>query len=369
MEALPAGALALELPAPEDVPWSFLMAFVSLGLVYLLFRARPGLFEDISMGGREVALLILGSIAGGAANVPLWISGETYLMVNIGGTVVALLLVRHWLRAGKIKLLPLALGTAIVTVISWRIVQFSPQLGIVSTFPWFFLPIAGALVFGLLLSMRNPTAGAPTAYAAGSLGALIGADLLHVPEIHAHFTSASTRTIISIGGAGVFDMVFLAGTSAFALHLLVVTIFGGRGAPEPAPMDPPYPPPAITLRDSRRVDAHFRGLAQPNPLERALAGVAMSDIALRDGDYARSVRMSWLAVDNLVQTPRCQAYLGNGVDARLRHDVDRLHATYLGLRSQAASLRDAGEANAAAKVLVSALGPRAGYKHALEGVA
>ena len=369
MEALPAPAVAIALPAPEDVPWSFLIAFVSLGLVFLLYRLRPGVFAEMAMGGREVALLCLGSIAGGVANVPLWISGETYLMVNIGGTIVALLLIRHWIRHKKLPLLALLLGTALVTFIAWRIVVFDPAYGIVSEYPLFFLPIAGALAFALLLSIRKPVLGAPVAYASGSLGALVGADLLHVPDIHAHFANATTRTIISIGGAGVFDMVFLAGTSAMALHLLVVCAFGARGAPAPE-AGPAYPPAPLTLRDSRRVRDHYQTLAHPNDLERAIAGLALSDLALKDGDYARSVRMSWLAVDNLLQTDPCKAHLARlAAPDPLRGDVDRLHATYVETRHRHPTLRQAGEANATAKLLLSALAPALATRHRLEGVA
>lgn len=369
MEALPASVLAVDLPRPEDVPWSFLMAFVSLGLIYALFRFRGDVFHDLRMSGKDVALLCLGSIAGWAVNIPLWISGETYLMVNVGGTIVPILLITWWIRSRALPLIPTIIGTAVVSLIAWRVVSFHPELGIISTFPWFFLPIAGALIFGLLVSLRRPLVGAPIAYASGSLGALIGADLMHVPEIHGHFQAATTRTIISIGGAGVFDMVFLAGTCAMALHLGIVVLFGARGKlAETNPADH-YPPSPLGLRDSRRVSDHYRQLPQPNPLERAIAGVALSDMALRDGDYARSVRMSWLAVDNLLQTERCKTFMGNGVPDALRHDVQLLQATYLEARHARPSLRQAGEANATAKVLLSALAHRAGYRHGLEGVA
>lgn len=369
---LPASALAVDLPRPEDVPWSFLMALVSLGLIYLLFRKRGEVFEHLGFTGREVALLCLGSVAGWAVNIPLWISGGTYLMVNVGGTLVPLLLVTWWLRRKTLPVLPTLVGTALVTLIAYRVVSFHPSLGIISTFPWFFLPVAGALFFGLLVSLRKPLVGAPVAYASGSLGALIGADIMHIPEIHAHFAAASEKSIISIGGAGVFDMVFLAGTSAMALHLVIVLLLGARLPRDAASAAPPraeYPPTPLALRDSRRVSEHFRTLPHPNPLERAIAGVALSDLALRDGDYARSVRMSWLAVDNLLQTEACRRHVAEAAAEPLQRDVRLLEATYLEARAAPPTLRQAGEANATAKVLLSALAPGAGYRHHLEGVA
>lgn len=368
MEALPATVLALDLPRLEDVPWSFLMAFASLGIIYLLFRVRNDLFRELGIQDKEVALLCLGSIAGWAANVPVWISGDTYLMVNVGGAFVSVLLITWWIRRGSLPIVPTVLGTAIVSLIAWRIVDFHPELGIVSKFPDFFLPILAAFLFAVLVSLRRPLKGALVAYASGSLGALIGADLMHVREIHAHFQSAPAGTIISIGGAGVLDMVLLAGTSAMALHLLLALALRTRGR-APAAQTHAYPPAPLVLRDSQRVSDHFRELAAPNPLERAIAGVALSNMALRDGDYARSVRLSWLAVDNLLQTPPCQQYLDNGVPDALRTDVRLLQATYMHARREAPTLREAGEANATAKILLSALAPQAGLRHNLEGVA
>jgi uncharacterized membrane protein len=50
---------------------------------------------------------------------------------------------------------------------------------------------------------------APVAYVSGVLGVLIGADLLHLSAL-----GTSGIQIISIGGAGVFDGIFLTGVVA-----------------------------------------------------------------------------------------------------------------------------------------------------------
>jgi uncharacterized membrane protein len=53
---------------------------------------------------------------------------------------------------------------------------------------------------------------APIAFAGGVLGTLIGADLLHLPQIE-----RMTPGILSIGGAGVFDGIALCGLFAVLL--------------------------------------------------------------------------------------------------------------------------------------------------------
>jgi uncharacterized membrane protein len=355
--------------ALQEVPWSFLMAFASLGLIFLLFRKRADVFGEVGFSGREVALLTLGSIAGWSVNVPIAVYGGTYLAVNVGGVVVPLMLVGWWLYKRKLSVLPTIAGTAVVALVASRTVDFEPASGIVARYPSFFLPVAVALVFALAVTARNPIRGAPLAYASGTLGALLGADLLHVRDMAAYFTGAPENTIVSIGGAGVFDMVFLAGAFAMALNLVLIVLI--RRAPAPAPEAPAYPGAPLTLRDSRKVHESFLRVQKPNGLERALAGLAVSNLALREGAFDRSVRMSWLAVDSLAREPPVAAWLEQekGPPDGLRSDLALLRERSDAARGSASSLRDAGEANLTAKMLVAALAPKAGLAHALEGVA
>jgi uncharacterized membrane protein len=350
-----------------DVPWSFAMAFASLALIFGLFRRRSDLFDDLAFSGKEVALLALGSVAGWAVNIPVWVYGGTYLAVNVGGTLVPIFLIVWWIRRKKLPIVLTLIGTTLVAITAWKIVEFRADAGIIAKYPTFFLPVAVAFGFALLVSLRKPLAGVPIAYTSGTLGALIGADLMHMREIGAYFLAAPESTVISIGGAGVFDMVFLAGTFAMALQLIVALAMRRR-APAADPLDR-YPTTPLTLADSRRVHESFGRLESPNALERALAGLALSDLSLKQGEHARSVRMSWLAVDSLLQSATLRAHMDNGVAPSLRDDVARLQERYVDTRGREPTLREAGEANMAAKILVSALAPRAGLRHQLEGVA
>ena len=350
-------ALSFEL---ADVPWSLVMAFASLALIYYLFRRRADVFADFGFSGKEVALLALGSIAGGAVNIPLAIFGGTYLAVNVGGTIVPIILIAWWIRNKKLRILPAIVGTALVAFTAWKIVEFRPDVGIVARYPTFFLPVVVALLFALLVSIRKPITGVPIAYASGTMGALIGADVMNVDDIGAHFASAHDNTVISIGGAGVFDMVFLAGTFAMALHIALVVFIH---KPRDADATMSYPSTPLSLRDSRRVHETFRKLESPNPLERAIEGLALSNLALREGDYTRSVRMSWLAVDSVL--PHATVALPDTATG----DVKHLQAQYLATRVRDATLVEAGNANLAAKHLVAALAHSNKMHHALEGIA
>jgi uncharacterized membrane protein len=72
-----------------------------------------------------------------------------------------------------------------------------------------FLPLGATLLSALLLAPQNPEV---VAFISGVLGTIIGADLLHLPQI----MNKSNRMMV-IGGAGVFDGIFLIGIIASIL--------------------------------------------------------------------------------------------------------------------------------------------------------
>ena len=94
-------------------------------------------------------------------------------------------------------------GTAIVAILVHSLARVVPGLGIVV--PVFVPPLVAAGVALLLAFRRAP----PLAYVAGSMGTLIGADVLNLGRIE-----ALGAPVVSIGGAGTFDGVFLTGIIA-----------------------------------------------------------------------------------------------------------------------------------------------------------
>jgi uncharacterized membrane protein len=72
-----------------------------------------------------------------------------------------------------------------------------------------FIPTLFAVLAAMVFSWRNA---APVAYISGSLGTLIGADLLNLGRVQ-----GLGAPVASIGGAGTFDAVFLTGIIAVLL--------------------------------------------------------------------------------------------------------------------------------------------------------
>ena len=103
---------------------------------------------------------------------------------------------------GWVFLIRAAAGVALVTLVTNRVARPVPGLGIATPF---FVPPLAALVAGLALGTGAGMA-AVIAYLSGTLGTLIGADLLNIGRI-----GELNAPLVSIGGAGTFDGIFLSG--------------------------------------------------------------------------------------------------------------------------------------------------------------
>lgn len=130
---------------------------------------------------------------------------HTIIAVNLGGAVIPILLSLYLLVRNHVYTQGLV-GVAVVATVVHRVAQPVPGVGI--AVPTFVPPIIAAGM-GLLLSR---TCAPCVAYIAGSLGTLIGADLLNLDKIH-----GLGAPVASIGGAGTFDGIFLTGILAVLL--------------------------------------------------------------------------------------------------------------------------------------------------------
>ena len=131
---------------------------------------------------------------------------ETTVAVNLGGAVIPTL-VSLYLIWRVPALIPFVLvAVAVVSFLVHKVAR--PTSGVGITTPAFLPPIFAALT-AMLFSGGNPYI---VAYISGTLGTLIGADLLNlkaIPKLGA--------PIASIGGAGTFDGIFLTGVLAVIL--------------------------------------------------------------------------------------------------------------------------------------------------------
>ena len=133
----------------------------------------------------------------------------TILAVNVGGAIIPILLSLILIVKNGLYRMA-AWGIAIVSLACYVLAEPVPGLGI--AIPVFYPPVIAAIV-ALLLSRQYA---APLAYACGSLGTLIGADLMNLGNIR-----GLGAPVMSIGGAGTFDGIFVTGLIAVLLAGIV----------------------------------------------------------------------------------------------------------------------------------------------------
>jgi uncharacterized membrane protein len=139
-------------------------------------------------------------------HAPPRVAAQT-IAVNVGGAIIPTCFSIYLMRYSP--LVPTLLATLAVILVARLFSRVVPGAGI--TMPTFVTPLVSAGL-ALLLARSHP---APVAFISGTLGTLIGADLLHWPDF-----KKLGPAMISIGGAGVFDGVFLSGILAVAISTL-----------------------------------------------------------------------------------------------------------------------------------------------------
>jgi uncharacterized membrane protein len=175
---------------------ALLGSYINIPVAYLPERVSPGA-ATINFFGVPYVIPVLRE----------W--PATVVAVNVGGAVIPTLLSLYLLVKNHLYVLGLA-GIAVVTIVCHLLARPVPGLGVAE--PVFIPPIITAIV-AVILSRRYA---APLAYISGSLGTLIGADLLNLNKIQ-----GLGAPIASIGGAGTFDGIFVTG--------LLAVVYAGLG--------------------------------------------------------------------------------------------------------------------------------------------
>lgn len=146
---------------------------------------------------------------------------ETLVMVNLGGAVIPTLISAYLLLfsipscSSGVWLTYLQTLIVLVVVVSTthQSAQIVEGLGI--TTPAWGPPTMTAFIVFLINYFSPVSCVTQVAYIGGTLGALIGADLLNLGRL------AGVGPVVSIGGAGTFDGVYLTGLMSVLIVLLL----------------------------------------------------------------------------------------------------------------------------------------------------
>ena len=130
---------------------------------------------------------------------------ETVLAINLGGAIIPSVISIYLLFKTGLWVKGLAVTGIMSLVTHWLA---KPVKGVGIAMPAFIPPLVAA-VLSVIFSYDNAPA---IAYIGGTLGTLIGADILNLEKI-----KDLGAPVASIGGAGTFDGIFLSGIMAVLL--------------------------------------------------------------------------------------------------------------------------------------------------------
>ena len=218
------------LPLPPALFSILVILFVGL-IILIQLRILRYAYLRLGISPGMALLLLFGSLIGSYFNIPITllsgqpvISGEvidfygmryvvplvhawpgTVLAVNVGGAVIPTLMSTYlvlryqlWFKA--------MIAIAVIAIIIHAMA--TPVHGVGIAVP-VLAPVVVTAVLAFLLSRDYA---APLAYIGGSMGTLVGADLMNLDKI-----SNLGAPVASIGGAGTFDGIFLTGILAVLL--------------------------------------------------------------------------------------------------------------------------------------------------------
>ena len=232
------------MPRPPYLYFPFLMLaalVLVVGLVFLFALIQVGAisiaFAKLGLNPNQAVLVLFAILFGSMVNIPVatrprprspqssvsrlrrpyWrlpqpqntAATQQRIGLNVGGGLIPVLLSLYFLQTIGVSL-SLLLCLALVTGITYKTAR--PIQGVGIGVPVLIPPVVTVMAVWLFTPLEQQP---QTAYIAGTLGTLLGADLLHL-------LSPRTRPLLdapflSIGGAGTFDGIFLTGILAVLL--------------------------------------------------------------------------------------------------------------------------------------------------------
>lgn len=219
------------MPAPIN-PANLLLLLFAVGVLIALVQI--GLlqiaFNKLGLSPSSAYLLLFSSLFGSMINLPLFtmrtdlqspaevrqplfpgfplwrFANRTLVALNVGGGLIPIGFSLYLFLHSDVVLLEVLQGIFFVSLVSYFFSRPVHGLGI--GMPILVAPLSAALVAVLL----NPDASPPLAYISGTMGVLIGADLLRLKDIR-----RMGAPFAAIGGAGTFDGIFITGIVAVLL--------------------------------------------------------------------------------------------------------------------------------------------------------
>jgi len=218
-----------EISLVEIILWIIRVSLPIL-TIYLIYLLLTKAFKYLGFSDLESTIIVIISFiftfpiilfGYDISNVALFSYNNWVVGINTGGALIPIMLSFYLISKRKISYKQVLIATIIVTIITFFITKVDSSKGIVASFPYWLIPAVFACISSIILFRKNFAKGAVLSYSSSTFGVLIGADFLHLPEL---LNNSPTRlgTMATIGGAVVFDLIFLTGVIAVLIYGVIM---------------------------------------------------------------------------------------------------------------------------------------------------
>jgi len=153
--------------------------------------------------------------------MPKFVENKIVIALNIGGCIIPIIMstiLLVGLRTYPTAYIAVAFGILLTSAVTYYSSRAIPGLGI--AVPGLIPPLIAS--FTAITLVHEIWLAIPVAYISGSLGSLIGADILRLKKDLYKFINVYGPALLSIGGAGTFDGIYLSGILAVLLVYIIL---------------------------------------------------------------------------------------------------------------------------------------------------
>ena len=188
------------------------LIFVTIFTLVLVAYVLGG-FEPVGLRFPEVlAIIFLPLVFNIVPPVHVATFNDVYILAEFSGFLVPLLISLYFIYSGKFPFWKFGIGITVVSAVSY---YFSDISGVGVVVYNLLLISAVSAVYSVLVENRGIGA---LAYSCSTLGVFIGSDLVRI-------LSFSSKSVITIGGGGLSDAIFISGISSILVALFLMHLF------------------------------------------------------------------------------------------------------------------------------------------------
>jgi uncharacterized membrane protein len=200
------------------------VGLVVLGIYLVYIGTIERVLETLGFSGGEAGTIILLTLFLGWLTIPMFPYNGWWVGISIGGALLPLLICGRLISSRRVPLPETMIGIIIVSFVAYFLTRAEEGVGIVADLEWAFMPALAAGLYAISTFWMDMSRAAPLAYVSGVAGTIVGADIFHLAEVLAFDVPADETVILSIGGANIFDMVYLTGIVAVIVAIVVYRV-------------------------------------------------------------------------------------------------------------------------------------------------